>query len=765
MPHPSNPENEEPPEPSPKEILQRLHTCGLLTHLCYSKNRNHIFCFVALPIEQMRLWADTRATDVKLDPTSAVLFGRTKAIDCLLAKNTFLPNRAGESELEVRRVSTRLNTSAEVKFKKLRLELWENVFVQYDAKVPENIYAKHSDGSIFSNCNQLQMLDEIIKAARDMGGAKLKIMEMAATSHPVCAVFAIDDHKRVTNLIPAKVYWKFWGVGWHNVALSNIRGYYGEKIGFYFAFLQYYTMSLIAPVVVGTIFFIVQLSEQRVDCTGIWVWIIFLILWNVLLCKCWRGYERTLRKKWGMSRYSEKAVPRPQFKGRTGYDEVSGSLEEFEHKAKRQGKQFVSYSTILFWAFLVIIAIYYLIIAKQSSEDSNMGMALAMANAIQIQVYNLLYSYMAGYLNNWENHRLQASYENNMIVKKIVFQVVNSFASLFFIGFFKPIYFSSYYLSTVQSEINHEVLTDLQIQLSILFFTLIVIQNTQEVVMSKLILKLCQTVTAETDPPPHTLDSSQPQLGDELIWKNLGEAYSPYSIQDLQTDAELQINQPRASNVMDNMSELIIEQGYATMFAIAFPLAPLLALANNFVEFRVDSRNLLVNQRPIPYPAYGVGLWGEVLLAFCGISVVTNWALFVFRTNQIQWFYDGDDSEPLRWTFAIGIGVIFLLIFVFNCFSGGNDDVHLERTEEIEKFLIIKGVKNSGGNQILESGKNGSESVEVVRIPQGISVTAAAPVKRRTRSVPLTPLQEGFVNLEWQAEMVPRIHKKNVSLT
>jgi len=430
-------------------------------------------------------------------------------------------------------------------------------------------------------------------------------------------------------------------------------------------------------------------------------------------------------------------------------------LEEFEHKGKRRGKQFISYSTVFFWTFLVIVAIYYLMIVRQLSEDPGLGMAIAMANAIQIQVYNLLYSYIAGYLNNWENHRLQVSFENNMIVKKIVFQVVNSFASLFFIGFYKPVYFPASYKSTVQSEINQKVLADLQIQLAFLFLTLIVIQNTQEVVLSKLILKLCKKIRDENGIPLHTLDRDQPQPGNELIWKNLGEAYSPYNIEDLQIDAERQINQPRASNVMDNMSELIIEQGYATMFAIAFPLAPLLAFANNFVEFRVDSHSLVVNQRPIPYAAYGVGLWGEVLLAFCGISVVTNWALLIFRTSQIQYFYGSDNHEILQYAFGIGVGVIFLLIFTLDYCLGGNDNTHLVRTEEIEKFLIIKGVKNFGGNQSLNLGKTDiSNSLEVVRPAQSIPHTAAAHVNRRSRTLQCTAKRERFVNpYDRQTEM------------
>jgi uncharacterized membrane protein YvbJ len=107
-----------------------------------------------------------------------------------------------------------------------------------------------------------------------------------------------------------------------------------------------------------------------------------------------------LRKKWGMNRCSEKAVSRPQFRGKKAFNNVSGLLEEFERTTRKRGKQLISYSTILLWAFLVIIAIYYLLMAQRASQDRIMEMAIAVANAIQIQVYNLIYSYIADSLNN-----------------------------------------------------------------------------------------------------------------------------------------------------------------------------------------------------------------------------------------------------------------------------------------------------------------------------------------------------------------------------
>ena len=52
----------------------------------------------------------------------------------------------------------------------------------------------------------------------------------------------------------------------------------------------------------------------------------------------------------------------------------------------------------------------------------------------------------------------------------------------------------------------------------------------------------------------------------------------------------------------------VIQFGYATLFVVAFPLAPLLALINNYFEIRVDSRKALkASLRPVPMRAQDIG--------------------------------------------------------------------------------------------------------------------------------------------------------------
>jgi len=704
----------EPLDPAPTVVLSRLHQAGLKTKLCYSKDRQHIFCFVGLTHDRMVQWADYRDFDKELDPSEAVKFGRSPGIVYPLAVNTHLE---GEPREYIRKYPKTLietgsagdkdddcDKQTEFKLQRLPLSLWKGVFVQYNASVPQEIYSKYVDGSIFSVTNKVQMLDEIMKTDQDLGGAGLKILEMARSSHPISAVFVINDEKRLGNLFETDTYWKFWGDRWHKVGLSNLRYYYGEKIAFYFAYLQFYTMALIFAASIGSIFFCIQIIQGRVACSGIYIWILYLIIWNLALCKYWERRQGYLRNRWGMVRYRDKAVPRPQFIGKKGFSVISGVVEEFVgSKREKMRKQCISYSTVFFWTSLIWVAIVALFSLKEQYRDStSYAIMIGVINAVLIQIQNIIYLRVSNFLNNWENHRLESQYENNMIVKRIVFQIVNSFSSLLFVGFIKPVFWYHHYSSEDQVKINNEVLIELQIQLISLFLSLIIIQNTQEILFAPLWNKFFRLFEDKT-PPAFTCSESQAAKGEEIkgfLTGELGEAYYPYSLKELREDAELQINKPIPASVRDNMSELIIEQGYATMFVIAFPLAPLFALCNNFVEFRVDAHNLKANQRPIPYAAYGVGLWGKVLWWFAGISVVSNWGLLIFRTSEVKNTSLIDHTQLKLICFFLGLGIIYALLLVVHFFFQTIPDglkLHQERTEEIEKFLIIKGLKQQFG--------------------------------------------------------------------
>ena len=54
----------------------------------------------------------------------------------------------------------------------------------------------------------------------------------------------------------------------------------------------------------------------------------------------------------------------------------------------------------------------------------------------------------------------------------------------------------------------------------------------------------------------------------------------------------------------------MIQYGFVTIFVAAFPLAPLFALLNNWVEIRLDAHKYVqVLRRPISERAQDIGTW------------------------------------------------------------------------------------------------------------------------------------------------------------
>jgi anoctamin-1 len=83
--------------------------------------------------------------------------------------------------------------------------------------------------------------------------------------------------------------------------------------------------------------------------------------------------------------------------------------------------------------------------------------------------------------------------------------------------------------------------------------------------------------------------------------------------------------------------ELVIQIGFVSIFAVAFPLGAILALINNVIELRTDG-NKFVNilQRHPALSANGIGVWLTLMQVVGIISVITNVAIVVFVSSQIK---------------------------------------------------------------------------------------------------------------------------------
>merc|ERR1711923_599662 len=133
---------------------------------------------------------------------------------------------------------------------------------------------------------------------------------MGMPQHPLCAIFPLHEMEEMKKLIDnaaTNPYYILYDTDkWTNGTLQEIRNYFGEKIAFYFAFLGFYTKSLLFPTLIGIILFVQQLLSDRLDPPVTTLWIFRIIAWGITFCKSWSRRETDLAQRWGMSRALQK---------------------------------------------------------------------------------------------------------------------------------------------------------------------------------------------------------------------------------------------------------------------------------------------------------------------------------------------------------------------------------------------------------------------------------------------------------------------------
>lgn len=90
-------------------------------------------------------------------------------------------------------------------------------------------------------------------------------------------------------------------------------------------------------------------------------------------------------------------------------------------------------------------------------------------------------------------------------------------------------------------------------------------------------------------------------------------------------------------DTFQDYAELLLQFGYVSFFSLAFPLAPLLALANNVFELRANAFKLChAKQRPIARKASGIGIWFPVLQLMSVLAMLTNCLNIALATTLVE---------------------------------------------------------------------------------------------------------------------------------
>lgn len=115
--------------------------------------------------------------------------------------------------------------------------------------------------------------------------------------------------------------------------LTRIRDKFGERVAFYFAFLQSYFAFLLFPAAFGAAAWLILGGFS-------WFYAAVNCLWSVVFFEHWKMKEIDLAVQWGVRGVGKIQMPRPQFKfERESLDPVTGEIVKVYSPVKRLARQ------------------------------------------------------------------------------------------------------------------------------------------------------------------------------------------------------------------------------------------------------------------------------------------------------------------------------------------------------------------------------------------------------------------------------------------
>ncbi|KAK4471981.1 hypothetical protein MN116_005359 [Schistosoma mekongi] len=427
---------------------------------------------------------------------------------------------------------------------------------------------------------------------------------------------------------------------------EKLRQYFGDSIGFYFVWMESYCIYLIFPLIAGLFcqmfnFLNSQFFDDKQMSLGIHLfYTVCMILWAVICTKLWQREYISCVDRWSGNALIEFAAndlvwlfnfidQRPTFHGTWRQSRVTGMMELHYPASKRRLRYLTSgFITLacLLWAVLVNVALLNIegfIVAQRSpwfhigflsqfaepdaifdpNANGMLSYVPGIMHSLMVFVMNqIIFRVIAEHLTEWENHCTNENYERALIIKRFLFELVDAYGGLAYLGF---------------------ILAD-RVALRSLLMTMFATDSIRRLTLECIIPYILYRLRILKEKQSVGLFKRTNNTTDKPISQKI------HVERELCTDIY---------ESFDDYLEMVLQHGYLVLFAFASPLfITVLAIFCTFLEVYFDVFKLFwITQCPkSKLLLRGQSIWLLLLGIQAWLSVLTNAGLLISEIHRLE---------------------------------------------------------------------------------------------------------------------------------
>ncbi|KAJ7811213.1 calcium-activated chloride channel-domain-containing protein [Mycena olivaceomarginata] len=442
-----------------------------------------------------------------------------------------------------------------------------------------------------------------------------------------------------------------------SVKQERLREQFGDSVSMYFSFLHSYTQALVFPAILGVLFYFFGSPYSP-------IYSILIVLWSVVFVEWWRVRERKLSLRFGT---------RGSFRVERRRARYIDGFPWWKHELRI----LASLPVILLFAGVLLsiltgIFVFEAFVTQLYTGPGHQYIAFSPTVLFVILVPRLLavYQAIATRLTAWENHAHQSSHAASLTVKTFALSALVAYMGLA-LSAFVYVPFGEGIMRMVQVWIFKGAVQADVVAAEALNSTTAAGLNTTAAGLNA------------TEHARRMWDVDTSAAGQKLNAGRLKDQMFAYTVTNQIVNTFVEIGLPyilrgvesfrtRKSNgngngkgekgkkrvvfedekekggqeerefleqvrkevalpeyeLFGDYSEMVTQFGYVALWSTIWPLAPVMALVNNFFELRSDAFKITVhNRRPIPSRTDTIGPWLDTLSFLTWLAAVTNSAL------------------------------------------------------------------------------------------------------------------------------------------